>query len=81
VIDGKKVLVPQLILPEKDLAKYASITGGSILAENVFIQGDKVTNTGTILAANALASMQRSSSTSAASHPRATGPPLSRRAA
>jgi filamentous hemagglutinin len=54
IIDGKKVLVPQLILPEKDLAKYASVNGGAIFAEDIDLQGDKVTNTGTLLAINTL---------------------------
>lgn len=53
-VNGQQVLVPQLILPEKDLAKYASITGGAILADNISITADKVTNTGTILAVNNL---------------------------
>lgn len=54
IVDGKKVLVPQLILPENELAKYASVPGGAIFAEDVAIKGDKVTNTGTILAVNSL---------------------------
>jgi filamentous hemagglutinin len=54
VVNGKKVLVPQLILPEKDLAKYATVTGGAMFANHISIQGDKVTNTGTILAINSL---------------------------
>jgi filamentous hemagglutinin len=49
-VNGKKVLVPELILPEKGLGKYASSTGGTILAEDITITADKVTNTGNILA-------------------------------
>ncbi|WP_262271821.1 hemagglutinin repeat-containing protein [Microvirga yunnanensis] len=54
VVNGKKVLVPQVILPEKDLAKYAAVTGGAMFANDISIQADKVTNTGTILAVNSL---------------------------
>jgi filamentous hemagglutinin len=53
-IDGKRVLVPELILPERDLAKYAAVAGGALMARDIHIAGDKVSNTGTILATNAL---------------------------
>jgi filamentous hemagglutinin len=53
-VDGKKVLVPELILPEKDLEKYAKGSGGAILAHDITIKADKVTNYGSILAVNTL---------------------------
>jgi filamentous hemagglutinin len=50
-VNGERVLVPELILPEKDLAKYAYTPGqGLVIGENVEITGSKVTNTGQILA-------------------------------
>ncbi|WP_194164682.1 hemagglutinin repeat-containing protein [Microvirga thermotolerans] len=55
ILRGKRVLVPELILPEKDLKKYAYTPGaGTVLGENVEIKGDKVTNTGTVLATASL---------------------------
>lgn len=54
-VDGKRVLVPELILPEKDLEKYAYTPGqGLVLGENIEIKANKVTNTGAILATESL---------------------------
>ena len=54
VVDGKRVLVPELIIPEKDRARYASVTGGMVEADDIYIEGDRVTNTGTLLATKTL---------------------------
>ena len=54
-IDGVRVLSPELILPEAQLAAYAYRPGGSVQAvEDLFIQGDRVTNTGALMAGGSL---------------------------
>lgn len=50
-IDGQRVLVPQLILPAADLARYAYDPAGSVLsATDLMITGDRVRNAGSLVA-------------------------------
>ena len=54
IIDGERVLVPQLILPETRLEEWRKTNGGVISAENLYLSGDQIYNTGSLLAENAL---------------------------
>lgn len=54
-VGGVKTLVPELILPPSMLETYAAPTGGSISAETIALQGDHVTNAGSVLATGQLA--------------------------
>ena len=54
IIDGQEVLVPELILPEGDLANYKPVAVGTIQADEINLIGDKITNSGNLLASNNL---------------------------
>ncbi|MFN3687007.1 filamentous hemagglutinin N-terminal domain-containing protein, partial [Salinarimonas sp.] len=54
-LDGQRVLVPQLILPPADLARYAYDPAGSVLsATDLMITGDRVRNAGSLVARESL---------------------------
>ncbi|WP_165604030.1 hemagglutinin repeat-containing protein [Saliniramus fredricksonii] len=51
MVDGVRVLAPELILPQDQLRAYAYRPGGSIEArESLMIQGDRVYNAGSLVA-------------------------------
>ena len=54
IIDGQQVLVPQLILPEGRLNEWLKSNGGVMAADDIFLSGDSIHNTGAMLATNTL---------------------------
>jgi len=54
LIDGRPVLVPQLLLPEDRLGEWVKDAGGQLIAGDILLEGERVHNTGAILAENTL---------------------------
>ena len=54
IIDGETVLVPQLVLPENRLNEWVKSNGGVMAADDIFLSGDRIHNTGAILAESTL---------------------------
>ncbi|MBB4017445.1 filamentous hemagglutinin [Chelatococcus caeni] len=54
LIDGRPVLVPQLLLPEDRLGEWVKGAGGELIAGDILLEGERVHNTGAILAENTL---------------------------
>ncbi len=53
-INGQTVLVPQLILPETRLAEWTKTNGGAVVADDIYLSGGTIYNSGAILATNTL---------------------------
>ncbi|SFJ81559.1 hemagglutinin repeat-containing protein, partial [Methylobacterium brachiatum] len=53
-IDGQPTLAPQLILPPGRLADWTQQAGGVIQGNSVFLSGDQITNTGSLLASGTM---------------------------
>ncbi len=54
IIDGETVLVPQLVLPENRLNEWVKSNGGVMAADDIFLSGDRIHNTGALLAESTL---------------------------
>ena len=53
-IDGQRTLTPQLMLPPGRLAEWTKNAGGRIQGGDVFLSGDQITNTGSLLASGSM---------------------------
>ncbi|WP_143012367.1 hemagglutinin repeat-containing protein [Methylobacterium phyllostachyos] len=53
-IDGQPTLAPQLLLPPGRLAEWTQQAGGVIQGNTVFLSGDQITNTGSLLASGTM---------------------------
>ncbi|MGV2981318.1 hemagglutinin repeat-containing protein [Camelimonas sp. ID_303_24] len=53
-INGAPVLAPQLLLPPGQLAEWTKNAGGQISANDIFLSGERIANTGALLATGSL---------------------------